>query len=96
MKLLMIKRKTILKIILLFIFIIIVTRFTTAFGMQNYYKLDFSTGLVTATTLNVRSGPRNQFSSNRKNIQKSIYTCVCWNRKLVYSTGRRRLYRSSK
>ena len=25
--------------------------------MQNYYNLDFSTGLVTASTLNVRSGP---------------------------------------
>ena len=25
--------------------------------MQHYYKVDFSTGLVTATTLNVRSGP---------------------------------------
>lgn len=31
--------------------------FNICFGMQHYYKLDFSTGLVTATTLNVRSGP---------------------------------------
>lgn len=31
--------------------------FSTSFGMQHYYKLDFSTGLVTATKLNVRSGP---------------------------------------
>ena len=31
--------------------------FTKSFGMQHYYKVDFSTGLVTATTLNVRSGP---------------------------------------
>lgn len=30
---------------------------STAFGMQHYYKLDFSTGLVTADRLNVRSGP---------------------------------------
>lgn len=30
---------------------------TTSFGMQHYYKLDFSTGLVTADKLNVRSGP---------------------------------------
>lgn len=30
---------------------------TTSFGMQHYYKVDFSTGLVTATTLNVRNGP---------------------------------------
>ena len=31
--------------------------FSKSFGMQHYYNLDFSTGLVTATTLNVRSGP---------------------------------------
>lgn len=30
---------------------------TKSFGMQHYYKLDFSTGLVTASKLNVRSGP---------------------------------------
>ena len=30
---------------------------SNSFGMQHYYKLDFSTGLVTATVLNVRSGP---------------------------------------
>ena len=30
---------------------------TTSFGMQHYYKLNFSTGLVTADRLNVRSGP---------------------------------------
>ena len=29
--------------------------------MQHYYKIDFSTGLVTATTLNVRSGPGIQY-----------------------------------
>lgn len=30
---------------------------STSFGMQHYYKLDFSTGLVTADRLNVRCGP---------------------------------------
>lgn len=35
--------------------------FTTSFGMQHYYKVDFSTGLVTATNLNVRSGPGTQY-----------------------------------
>lgn len=30
---------------------------SNSFGMQHYYKVDFSTGLVTASTLNVRSGP---------------------------------------
>ena len=38
-------------------FLLMIGIFTTSFGMQHYYKVDFSTGLVTATTLNVRSGP---------------------------------------
>ncbi|MBR3721015.1 MAG: SH3 domain-containing protein [Clostridia bacterium] len=37
--------------------IITIFAFSTSFGMQHYYKLDFSTGLVTADRLNVRSGP---------------------------------------
>lgn len=32
-----------------------------SFGMQHYYKLDFSTGIVTASTLNVRSGPSTKY-----------------------------------
>ena len=36
---------------------LLVFAYTTSFGMQHYYKLDFSTGLVTASKLNVRSGP---------------------------------------
>lgn len=43
------------------IFLIIFTC-TTSFGMQHYYKLDFSTGLVTASKLNVRSGPGTGYS----------------------------------
>ncbi len=43
------------------VFILGVGIFTTSFGMQHYYKLDFSTGLVTATNLNVRSGPGIQY-----------------------------------
>ena len=34
---------------------------TSSFAMQHYYKVDFSTGLVTATNLNVRSGPGIQY-----------------------------------
>ena len=41
--------------------VLVVLGYTTSFGMQHYYKLDFSTGLVTATTLNVRSGPGIQY-----------------------------------
>ena len=34
-----------------------IMKFTTSFGMKNYYNTGFTTGLVTATTLNVRAGP---------------------------------------
>lgn len=57
MKIISIKKKTILKVIAVFIFTFSVCKLTTSFGMQSYYKVDFSTGLVTATKLNVRSGP---------------------------------------
>ena len=35
---------------------------TKSFGMQHYYNLNFSTGLVTASKLNVRSGPGTAYS----------------------------------
>ena len=41
---------------------LLITICTTSFGMQHYYKLDFSTGLVTASKLNVRSGPGTGYS----------------------------------
>lgn len=50
------KKKLILTLSLASAFILIFAC-TTSFGMQHYYKLDFSTGLVTASQLNVRSGP---------------------------------------
>ena len=68
MKIIKIKKKHILMIIILIIFIIVITKLSTAFAMQNYYKIDFTTGLVTASSLNVRSGPRNQFSSCNKSL----------------------------
>ncbi len=52
----MTKKKIIILTTILILFILIFA-FTTSFGMQHYYKLDFSTGLVTASRLNVRSGP---------------------------------------
>ena len=61
MKVITIKKKNILKFLVLLIFVFTIFRYTTAFGMQHYYKLDFSTGLVTASTLNVRSGPGTQY-----------------------------------
>ena len=57
MKIIKIEKKNLFKISAILAFAIIVLAISTAFGMQSYYKVDFSTGLVTATTLNVRSGP---------------------------------------
>jgi len=34
---------------------------SSSFAMQHYQKVDFSTGLVTATTLNVREGPSTSY-----------------------------------
>ena len=57
MKIISIRKKTIFKASAILLFTMIICKFTNSFGMQHYYKVDFSTGLVTATTLNVRSGP---------------------------------------
>ncbi len=54
-------KKRMLKTMALIIFILVVCGFTMSYGMQHYYNVDFSTGLVTATTLNVRSGPGTQY-----------------------------------
>lgn len=53
----LLKNKTFLIITMCSVFIFCIGIYTTSFGMQHYYKLEFSTGLVTATNLNVRSGP---------------------------------------
>ena len=55
MNVIFLKRKNILKAVMF-----VVGTLTKSFGMQHYYKVDFSTGIVTATKLNVRSGPRNK------------------------------------
>ena len=57
MKVKVIKKKNIFIIGISLIFVFTIFKFTTSFGMQHYYNVDFSTGLVTASTLNVRSGP---------------------------------------
>ena len=63
MRVITLKKKNILKAIVICVFAIIICQYTTAFGMQHYYNVDFSTGLVTATELNVRSGPGTQYRS---------------------------------
>lgn len=61
MKIITVKKKNILKMMMVVIFTFMICGFTTSFGMQHYYTVDFSTGLVTATNLNVRSGPGTQY-----------------------------------
>ena len=60
MKIITIKKKKLLKTISIVVLTLIICGFTTSFGMQYYYKVDFSTGIVTAN-LNVRSGPGTQY-----------------------------------
>ncbi len=57
MKVISIKKKTLFKISSGILFIMILCIFTNSFSMQHYYNVGFTTGLVTASTLNVRSGP---------------------------------------
>lgn len=60
MSVIFLKRKNILKAVMFVTFLFVVGTLTKSFGMQHYYKVDFSTGIVTATKLNVRSGPWNK------------------------------------
>jgi len=61
MKIITIKKNTIVKFSVFLVFTFIICSISSSFGMQHYYKLDFSTGIVTATNLNVRSGPGTQY-----------------------------------
>lgn len=61
MKCITIKRKYIVRAMMVIVFSAVVLAISTSFGMQSYYKVDFATGLVTATTLNVRSGPGTKY-----------------------------------
>jgi len=62
MKFITLNKKYILRLIMIIIFAIIVFNISTVFGMQHYYNIDFSTGLVTASILNVRSGPGTKYN----------------------------------
>lgn len=61
MKVITLKHKGIIKITSLIVFIFVICNLSTSFAMQHYYKIDFSTGLVTASELNLRSGPGTQY-----------------------------------
>jgi len=79
MKIINIKRKSILKILMVLVFVFTITKVTTSFGMKSYYNTGFSTGLVTATTLNVRSGPGTSYkvvASVKKNDYLRVFAGV--------------------
>ena len=79
MKIITIKKKNILKIMAILIFVIVICQLSNSFAMQNYYKVDFSTGLVTASTLNVRSGPGTQYkiiTTVRKNEYIRVFAGI--------------------
>lgn len=55
------KNRKILFLIIAIMFIFAVMQIPKVFAMQYYYKVDFQTGLVTATSLYVRNGPGTQY-----------------------------------
>ena len=74
-----IKKKNILMILAVIIFIFTITKVTCTFGMKSYYNTVFSTGLVTATTLNVREGPGTNYkvvSTVKKNEYIRVFAGV--------------------
>ena len=60
MSIFFIKKKKLIIITMIIIFTFMVFKISNSFAMQSYYKVDFQTGLVTATNLYVRSGPGKQ------------------------------------
>ena len=74
-----IKKKNILMALAVSIFIFTITKVTCTFGMKSYYNTGFSTGLVTATTLNVREGPGTNYkvvSTVKKNEYIRVFAGV--------------------
>ena len=61
MKVITFTKKRLLKLVMIVVFAFIVSGVTRSFGMQHYYNVDFSTAIVTATTLDVRAGPGTQY-----------------------------------
>jgi len=75
------KYKKIIKIIsiLSFIATISIVIMSKTFAMQHYYNLDFTTGIVTATELNVRSGPSIEYdviATVRKNEYIRVFAGI--------------------
>ena len=61
MKVISFTKKRLIKFCVVIACVFSILGVTWSFGMQHYYKVDFSTAIVTATTLNVRAGPGTQY-----------------------------------
>ena len=75
------KYKKIVKIMLAFVLVvnILALVMSKTFAMQHYYDLDYQTGMVTATMLNVRSGPSTDhevITTVRKNEYVRIFAGI--------------------
>ena len=57
------------------LFLVLTSVLSNSLGMQNYYNVNFKTGLVTASSLNVRSGPGTNFPVVTK-VPKNQYIRV--------------------
>lgn len=62
MKSIKITKKKVIALTAIFSCVVLIFICTKSFGIQHYYNLDFTTGLVTANKLNVRSGPGTAYS----------------------------------
>lgn len=68
------------------VLVVIIATSCNVFAIKPYYKVDFETGLITATTLNVRSGPSTAYSIVTK-VKKNEYIRVFARRRgLVHNT----------
>lgn len=79
MKKIKMNKKRILKISMLIVFTVTVFTVSKSFGMQSYYNVGFTTGLVTASELNVRSGPGTNYkvvATVKKNEYIRVYAGV--------------------
>ena len=73
------KKILILSVIVIVLFSISIFTMSKTFAMQHYYDVDFTTGIVTAQTLNVRSGPDTSYdviTTVRKNEYIRIFAAI--------------------
>ena len=71
----LIKKKHLMMCLTIIICISTIFIYNNAFAMQHYYKVDFSTAIVTASSLNVRSGPGTNYKIVA-NVKKNEYIRV--------------------